>query len=239
VKLNHHNFWENGIYTGLLANLMADMLGYELNGLEFLCGLAHSIGRLVFLEMYPMKTVALWLKAYLHKTPTVELERKYFGLSSSEIGARWLAFHEFDPLICTVVAYLNNPEKCYTRLSQTSSQGLFFKKCPYSESEVQSLVHLTKSAASLSKELQLGFDGCSFLENTAWIDSKATRLVYSNRPNREVRIETFITFFLRTCSELPELPLLEVTSAQAAQEREYMAKERFTGSLIAHKTEKL
>ena len=224
IRLNHHNFWENAIYTGLLATFMADMLGYELDQLEFLCGVVHGIGRLVFMEMYPMKTIALWMKAYAHHVPLEELEITYFGVSSHILGAKWLQHYRIDPMICHIIANQKNPEKCAKSLTQTTG-GLFGKSNQAMEEKVQILAHITASASSLVKELRLGFDGCSFLSITPWIELRETQLIFANRRNREVSLEEFAEFFTESCRYLPELPLLQLTSANMAQERKLLEKE--------------
>jgi hypothetical protein len=147
-----------------------------------------------------------------------ELELQTLGLTSSKAGAFWLKLNKFDPLIYFVVANHLTPQNCYKSLMTLGSGGLLQKRF-HDEKSVQCLAFLTACSASLVKELGLGYGGCSVLDATPWDQQKATKLVFMNRPNKDVTIEDFCDFFLQSCRNLPELPMLRLATAEAAHQR--------------------
>ncbi len=77
--LNLHGLWQHQIYTGLLAEFIGDMLGLPATGMEYLCGAVHDIGKLVLFELYPAKTIGIWMHAYEQNLPLSQVEMQYFG----------------------------------------------------------------------------------------------------------------------------------------------------------------
>src|SRR5271170_7336194 len=117
--LNWHGLWQHQIYTGLLAEFIGDMLGLPATGMEFLCGAVHDIGKLVLFELYPAKTIGVWMKAFEQNLPLAHVEMQYFGVDHAKLGQEWLHRHKFDRMVRYVTAYHEEPENCSEALAKS------------------------------------------------------------------------------------------------------------------------
>jgi serine/threonine protein kinase len=84
--LNWHGLWQHQIYTGLLAEFIVDMLGLPATGMEFLCGAVHDIGKLVLAELYPAKTIGVWMHAYEQNLPLTQVEHNISAWTTRRSG---------------------------------------------------------------------------------------------------------------------------------------------------------
>jgi hypothetical protein len=232
ILLNHHNFWDHAIYSGFLSEFMRDMLHIKPTGLEFLCGVLNNIGRLLFLELYPGKTIALQQRAFQYEIPLDELEVRYFGMPQNRVAAHWLRKHNFRNVVYTVIDNLTTPEEAGQGLQRSfgkTKAGLAFAASklglaerPLGLEEIQTLAYLTACASSLARELGLGFTGCSHLEATPWLEQPNTLAVFE-RKTVETTWEEFAEFFMEDCRLLPELPMLRAATAESASLRNQAA----------------
>ena len=225
--LNWHGLWQHQIYTGILAEFMVDMLGLPATGLEYLAGLMHDIGKLVLAELYPAKTIAVWMHAYEQNLPLNEVEQEYFGVDHAQLGQEWLHRHKFNRTLRYLVAFHEEPESCYQVLMESSRKNLIASMISSSDDEeIDLLAHLVACANTLTKELGLGYSGDPKLDQTPWIEQPTTKLIFDARTKEDVTLEEFEEFFTVTCKGLPELPITQLAHASEAKLRAWEQAQR-------------
>lgn len=218
--LNWHGLWQHQIYTGLLAEFIVDMLGLPASGMEYLCGTVHDIGKLVLAELYPAKTIGVWMHAYEQNLPLTVVEQQFFGVDHAQLGQEWLNRHKFQRMVRYVVAYHEQPQDCAQALTQSSKMNLLTSMiAPSKDDEINLLVHLINCADTLAKELGLGYSGNPQLDQLPWIEQPTTQLIFDSRLKEEVTIEEFEEFFMGTCRQLPDLPFTTLAHASEAKQR--------------------
>jgi serine/threonine protein kinase len=219
--LNLHGLWQHQIYTGLLAEFITDMLGLPATGMEFLCGAVHDIGKLVLFELYPAKTIGVWMKAFEQNLPLTQVELEYFGVDHAQLGQEWLNRHKFQRTVRYVTAYHETPEHCFEALAKSSKLNLIGSLVSSNkDDEITLLVHLIHCANILAKELGLGYSGNPRLEQTPWIEQQTTQMIFEAR-SKEIEMNDFNEFFMDTCSGLPDLPFTQLAHASEAKQRRW------------------
>ena len=216
---NFHGLWQHQIYTGLLSEFIGDMLGLPSTGMEFVCGVTHDIGKFVLAELYPAKTIGVWMHAYEQNLPLIEVEQQYFGVDHAQIGQEWLNRHKFQRTVRYVTAYHEDPENCAEALTRSSKINLISNIISNKDDEINLLTHLIACANTLAKELGLGYSGNPQLDQHPWLDQPTTQLIYDSRTKEEVTIEEFGEFFMDTCKALPDLPFAQLAYASEARQR--------------------
>jgi serine/threonine protein kinase len=225
--LNWHGLWQHQVYTGLLAEFIVDMLGLPATGMEFLCGVVHDIGKLVLAELYPAKTIGVWMHAYEQNLPLTQVEEQYFGVDHAQIGQEWLNRHKFQRTVRYVTAYHEQPENCYEALNKSSKLNLLSSMISANkDDEINLLTHLIYGANTLAKELGLGYSGNPRLDQAAWINQPTTQLIFDSRSKEEVTAEDFEEFFIGTCRGLPDLPFAQLAHASEARQRSWERAQR-------------
>ena len=189
--------------------------------MEYLCGAVHDIGKLVLFELYPAKTIGVWMKAFEQNLPLTQVETEYFGIDHAQIGQEWLNRNKFHRTVRYVTAYHEDPDSCYEALSKSSKLNLISSMIVSNkDDEITLLTHLVCCANTLAKELGLGYSGNPRLEQTPWIDQTMTQMIYEAR-SKEVALEDFGQFFMETCSGLPDLPFTQLAHAIEAKQRRW------------------
>jgi HD-like signal output (HDOD) protein len=225
--LNWHGLWQHQIYTGILAEFMVDMLGLPATGLEYLAGLMHDIGKLVLAELYPAKTIAVWMHAYEQNLPLNEVEQDFFGVDHAQLGQEWLHRNKFNRTLRYLVAFHEEPESCYQVLMESSRKNLIASMISSSDDEqIDLLAHLIASANTLTKELGLGYSGDPKLDQVPWIEQHTTKLIFEARTEQDVTLKEFEEFFTVTCKGLPELPITQLAHASEAKLRAWEQAQR-------------
>jgi hypothetical protein len=225
--LNWHGLWQHQVYTGLLAEFIVDMLGLPATGMEYLCGAVHDIGKLVLAELYPAKTIGVWMHAYEQNLPLAHVERQYFGVDHAQVGQEWLNRHRFDRTVRYVTAYHEEPENCSAALAQSGKMAFVTAMITGNkDDEINLLTHLIYCANTLAKELGLGYSGNPRLDQVAWIDQPTTQLIFDSRSKEEVTLEEFGEFFMETCKGLPDLPFAQLAHASEARQRNWEKSQR-------------
>jgi serine/threonine protein kinase len=218
--LNWHGLWQHQIYTGLLAEFIADMLGLPTTGMEYLCGLVHDIGKLVLAELYPAKTIGVWMHAYEQNLPLAQVEQQYFGIDHCKLGQEWLSRHKFQRIVRYLVAFHEQPENCYQALMESSKMNRLASMISSTkDDQINLLTHLIYCANVLAKELGLGYSGNPFLDQVPWIEQPTTQLIFESRVKEDVTLEEFRDFFMVTCRDLPDLPFAQLAHAEEAKNR--------------------
>ena len=196
------------------------MLGLPASGMEYLCGTVHDIGKLVLAELYPAKTIGVWMHAYEQNLPLTVVEQQFFGVDHAQLGQEWLNRHKFQRMVRYVVAYHEQPQDCAQALTQSSKMNLLTSMiAPSKDDEINLLVHLINCADTLAKELGLGYSGNPQLDQLPWIEQPTTQLIFDSRLKEEVTIEEFEEFFMGTCRQLPDLPFTTLAHASEAKQR--------------------
>ena len=225
--LNWHGYWQHQIYTGILAEFLVDMLGLPATGLEYLGGLVHDIGKLVLAELYPAKTIAVWMYAFEQNLSLSSVEQQYFGVDHAQIGQEWLQRHKFSRSLRYTVAFHENPENCYQLLMESGRKNLLASMMSSSrDEEIDLMTHLIACANTLTRELGLGYSGDPKLDQTPWIEQPTTKVVFDSRTKDEVTMEDFQEFFLVTCRNLPELPFTQLAHSSEARKRSWEKAQR-------------
>lgn len=218
--LNWHGLWQHQIYTGLLTEFIVDMLGIPATGMEYLCGLVHDIGKLVLAELYPAKTIGVWMHAYEQNLPLTHVEHQYFGVDHAQIGQEWLQRHKFHRSVRYLVAFHEDPENCYQAMMESNKLNLITSMISTGkEDEINLMTHLVYCANILTKELGLGYSGNPRLDQVPWIEQPTTQQIFEMR-QKEIEIEEFEEFFMTTCRNLPDLPFTQLALASEAAKRQ-------------------
>jgi hypothetical protein len=210
-----------------LSEFLVDMLGLPSTGLEYLGGLVHDIGKLVLAELYPAKTIAIWMHAFEQNLSLRDVEQQYFGVDHAQIGQEWLQRHKFSRSLRYTVAFHENPENCYQLLMESSRKNLLASMISSSkDEEIDLMTHLLACANTLTRELGLGYSGDPRLDQTPWMEQPATKLIFDARTKEEVTLEDFQEFFLVTCRNLPELPFTQLAHSSEAKKRSWEKAQR-------------
>ena len=225
--LNWHGLWQHQVYTGLLSEFIVDMLGLPATGMEYLCGAVHDIGKLVLAELYPAKTIGVWMHAYEQNLPLTHVEQQFFGVDHTQIGQEWLNRHKFQRTVRYVTAFHEDPENCSEALAKSGKMNLLSSMISGNkDDEINLLAHLIFCANTLAKELGLGYSGNPRLDQVAWIDQPTTQLLFESRGKEEVTLEEFKDFFMGTCQGLPDLPFATLAHASEARQRNWEKQQR-------------
>ncbi len=218
--LNWHGLWQHQIYTGLLAEFIVDMLGLPSSGMEYLCGTVHDIGKLVLAELFPAKTIGVWMHAYEQNLPLTQVEQQYFGVDHCKIGQEWLNRHKFQKTVRYLTAFHEQPENCYQALAESNKLNLLKSMISSNkDDEINLLTHLIYCANTLAKELGLGYSGNPQLDQIPWIEQPMTQMIFDARSKEEVTLEEFEHFFMVTCRDLPDLPFTQLAYASESRKR--------------------
>jgi serine/threonine protein kinase len=225
--LNWHGFWQHQIYTGILAEFLVEMLGLKATGMEYIGGLVHDIGKLVMAELFPAKTIAVWMYAYEQNLPLSQVEQQYFGVDHAQLGQEWLHRNKFSRSLRYLVAFHEHPENCYSALMESSRINLLTSMISPStkEEEIDLLAHLIFCSNTLAKELGLGYSGNPLLDQVPWIEQPTTKALFDAQ-SKEVTMEEFEEFFLVTCQGLPDLPIVQLAHANEAKQRTWEKEQR-------------
>lgn len=223
--MNLQHYWHHCTYTGILAEFLVEMLGLETNGQEFFGSLIHDIGKLVMIELYPAKTMAVWMHSIEANIDLAEVEAHYMGIDHSQLGYEWLRRNKFPKQFCYLAAYHASPYDCYPALAASSSLKVF---TGVNEAELTLLASVVSCANTIAKELGIGFSGNAVLDQTPWIDQQLTLDLYEAR-TKDIDLEELESFFMETCRDLPDLPILDLASSAEAEQRRKEAFQRKTG----------
>jgi len=61
-------------------------------------------------ELYPAKTIGVWMHAYEQNLLLAQVEQQYFGVDHAQIGQEWLNRHKFQRTVRYVTAYHEDPK---------------------------------------------------------------------------------------------------------------------------------
>ncbi|MEZ0298157.1 MAG: HDOD domain-containing protein, partial [Candidatus Methylacidiphilales bacterium] len=211
--LNWNGLWQHQIYTGLLMEMMYEMLEIPMSGMEYVAGLLHDIGKLVLAELFPSLYPRIILQSMRTDTDLCEVEREVLGMDHAEAGFLWLRQNRASRNLFRVVGSHEYPsEPISAGLSLLSTTGsIFGGGGPKLDVEIAS--HAAYSASHLAKQLGLGFTGNTVMEQQEWGMLHSTQFLWNSRVNQDVAWEDFISFFTKDCEDLPDLSVAGLAMA--------------------------
>lgn len=102
-------FWRNSLFTGVLAQQLAEQLGLERSDRLFIAGLLHDIGNLVICARLPEYAREASRHAVQAGLAQHEAQRYLLGLHYGEIGALLLAQWNLPPALQDLVRFQPEP----------------------------------------------------------------------------------------------------------------------------------
>ncbi len=108
-EFDREKFWLHSIGTSQIARSLAQQLGLNFHGEEFVASLIHDIGKIVLDQYFTDIFVQVLHESHAQKTPSLELEKRYLGITHAQIGALLLEHWKFPQSIIRAVHYHHNP----------------------------------------------------------------------------------------------------------------------------------
>ncbi len=109
--LNWSGYWMFQAAVGRTAQFICSYLEFDyLKGTAYTAGLIHDVGRLFLLQLHPFGLQAMLLEARKLKVPLSEVEPRFFGGTSRELGAHFAATAGLPPAYADVIRYIEVPD---------------------------------------------------------------------------------------------------------------------------------
>ncbi len=108
-EFDREKFWLHSIGTSQIARSLAQKLGLNFHGEEFVASLIHDIGKIVLDQYFTDVFVQILHESHEQKKPSLELEKQYLGTTHAQIGALLLEHWKFPQSIIRAVNYHHNP----------------------------------------------------------------------------------------------------------------------------------
>jgi HD-like signal output (HDOD) protein len=109
-----HDFWAKNLRCALLARLFDQELGNHYKEVNFICGLLHNIGLLLFYRQLPALAhtveIKLQAKPSLNYTDQVEIEQQVIGYDQFQAGAALCNLWHLPEIICETIRLHTFPE---------------------------------------------------------------------------------------------------------------------------------
>jgi len=86
-RINMQSFWRHSVACGIAAKTFATHIKGVVSERVFIGGLLHDIGRLIFLNYYPVEFNALYHQAQKLGLFLYEVEPKYLGITHAHFGS--------------------------------------------------------------------------------------------------------------------------------------------------------
>ena len=109
--LDMHSFWKHSIACGVVAQLLWGSSGRKGGEVFFLSGTLHDIGRLIILKDHPEYMRAVLLHPERGQKPLYQLEKKIWGFTHFELGAKLITSWNFPLIFSDLVKYHHFPKK--------------------------------------------------------------------------------------------------------------------------------
>ncbi|MFW6415655.1 MAG: HDOD domain-containing protein, partial [Thermodesulfobacteriota bacterium] len=109
--LDMHAFWEHSIACGVVAQLFWGSSGRKGEEIFFLSGTLHDLGRLIILKEHPEHMRAVLLHPERGKKPLYQLEKKVWGFTHFELGAKLIKSWNFPLIFSDLVKFHHFPKK--------------------------------------------------------------------------------------------------------------------------------
>lgn len=168
-SFNRIKFWRHSFGTGCAAQMLAKELNFDIDGVEFVGGLIHDIGKLILDQYFHTKLKEIAAVREKENLSMLEAELKVMGVDHATLGS-WLAQTWHLPaMLIEAIEYHHRPVDVLT-LTQPSRQPI-----------LAAIVHLADILAWEDGINSPEPDGASrsFEENLAW------KIILAERPNLE------------------------------------------------------
>lgn len=86
IKMDWHRFWLHNILVARLTHKVAGAFR-ETCGLEYLAGLLHDVGKLIFENYFPREFEMVILRAMERRCGHIQMETELLGLGHPQVGA--------------------------------------------------------------------------------------------------------------------------------------------------------
>ncbi len=108
-EFDREKFWLHSIGTSQIARSLAQKLGLNFHGEEFVASLIHDIGKIILDQFFTETFVQILQESHEQKKPSLELEKQHLGLTHAQIGAMLLEQWQFPQSIIRAVGFHHNP----------------------------------------------------------------------------------------------------------------------------------
>ncbi len=88
-EFDRSKFWEHSIGCGMVARMIADRLGYKMEGREYVAGLLHDMGKIFMDQYFHEEFIEAFDKSLKDEIPMIDAEDSVFGVNHTYIGS-WL-----------------------------------------------------------------------------------------------------------------------------------------------------
>lgn len=108
--LNRILFWRHSVYTGVVAQLVAQECHVLHSERLFVAGLLHDIGKLLISYRMPEQTLKIKESLKEQRLFDYEAEREELGFDHADVGGLLLSEWRMPPSLCDAVKYHHTPE---------------------------------------------------------------------------------------------------------------------------------
>ena len=108
-EFDREKFWLHSIGTSQIARSLAQKLGLNFHGEEFVASLIHDIGKIILDQFFTDTFVQILKESHDQGIPSLELEKQFMGATHAQIGALLLERWKFPHSIIRAVGYHHNP----------------------------------------------------------------------------------------------------------------------------------
>lgn len=109
----HRVFWSHSLAVGLCAELLAKRLG-QFEGVSFMAGLMHDIGRLVLAACFPSHLQACTAHQKTEHCDKLTAELAVLGITHAQIGAALATHWHFPVIVVEAIALHHHPDAATT-----------------------------------------------------------------------------------------------------------------------------
>ena len=176
-EFNRAKFWRHSFGCASAAQMLAAELQFNTEGVEFVAGLIHDIGKLILDQYFHPKLKEIWSLREKEDIPVLEAEARVMGADHAILGS-WLAESWHLPAVLVdSIMYHHRP------------LDVLALSTPNPMPSLTAIVHL---ADILACEPELNFTESSaspqsFCENTAW------KIILAERPGLDkATLERFV-----------------------------------------------
>jgi putative nucleotidyltransferase with HDIG domain len=107
IKIDWHRFWMHSVLVARLTNKISGAFR-ETNGMEYLAGLLHDLGKLILEHYFPQEFEMVVLRALERKCGHAQAEVDLLGIDHTQIGAAMCDCLKVHPHILQAVRFHHN-----------------------------------------------------------------------------------------------------------------------------------
>ncbi len=107
--LNMVRFWRHSVYTGVVAQALAEKASVLHSERLFVAGLLHDIGKLIIGHRLPEQAAAIQAQVQAALEPDFEVERARLGFDHAEVGGELIRAWQMPASLGEAVRYHHDP----------------------------------------------------------------------------------------------------------------------------------